>query len=457
VIASLDVDPEMPPQTRQGLVSAERQRILNLEKTIREVEAENVSLSQQVQYWTKASKKNQEARLTADASRATLTIENEELKLKVSELSSRRETNEEIRSLESKLLEKTAKLDATESVLNATQSRITEFEQSLEDALTSVEDMEKENESLRDQLEKKETAVLELREQVALLMEESASSPNQKEDLPALSRSINKPLPDVKHSTEATLPDIPPKDISLAYLEVSRDKLALEEKLEAVELDLAEIQFEKSALTRKLEDTELRLKKTEGMCQDLRQQNESQTANLSQLSSPVEDPVDFSQLKRINETLEWEIIELKAKLLEPSPQVNEELLLLRKRVIEVETELQETRDSFRDTATLLSELKDKEEELVTMQQRVMIMQGRVLEFEELEKYAVNLRNILNDREKQLKSIVKNQLADREHKLQGLLDEQQSDADSVKSVQLVREVQDTQKEVDSLRVISFLLI
>ena len=290
MVAILGGDLNIPAHKKDVILSKERSRILELEASIRAVEAENTSLSEQVQYWTKSSKKNQETRLTVDACKQALEQEVQDLKTKIQEISSASSKSDylnRINELEQKLYEKQVKLQSSEATLASAKAKISDFEVTLEESYAVVDAMERENEDIRMQLDIKEQVVLELREQVVLFMEETMEMPNKS------SKSLsNMPGDDELSSASKN------RSLDVLQMELKREKNLLAEQLEKVNSSL-------SALDQKHKDL---LKRYENLKTEHSKCEQTQAGLQTQIN----------ELQETNQELEWELVELKAHSITPN-------------------------------------------------------------------------------------------------------------------------------------------
>ena len=117
LIASLNVSKDLVPEKKQILLNTERSRIIELETHRKSLEEENSKLTLQIEYWTKMAKKNQEARLKAEAIKETLESQVNE----TAEAKSTTESPSQLETLQKELKAKESKLNSTESILKSTQ------------------------------------------------------------------------------------------------------------------------------------------------------------------------------------------------------------------------------------------------------------------------------------------------------------------------------------------------
>jgi len=173
-MAELEIDLSKHPSKLAILKDTEKKRTVELEKALRTLQQENSNLDQQVKFWTKSSKTNQESRMIAEAVKDTLESNVKLLQKQLDEALSKNTQDDNIQhmiELENQVSAKNNKIQSLESKLATTFAKISEIEVSLEDAYTSLETFEAENEQLKKELEAKEGAVLELRDRVAILAE----------------------------------------------------------------------------------------------------------------------------------------------------------------------------------------------------------------------------------------------------------------------------------------------
>ncbi|KAJ1534715.1 hypothetical protein HK096_003483, partial [Nowakowskiella sp. JEL0078] len=177
-------------QSSPSAEQLDRTRITELENKIRTAQTENSSLQSKVALWARASKRNQEARIQAEACQRDLESEISSLKSQTEktkeswkaekrgledqitslknevsnfrkEIELRRSSDSEDISrelqrhnfeLENMITERDAKLEENQMLLEQAQTRILEFDQTMQEAVTTVDELERENSSLRTEL-----------------------------------------------------------------------------------------------------------------------------------------------------------------------------------------------------------------------------------------------------------------------------------------------------------------
>ncbi|KAI8799320.1 hypothetical protein BJ742DRAFT_147297 [Cladochytrium replicatum] len=184
--------PTTSPQSVAAATELQARRLTELEQKYRASQTENANLQSKVALWCRASKRNQEARIQAEAvqrdleselasTKAQLTrakegeealrkqkdeLENEVLPKLQKDLGKMRresvmarasgaapappsELQTKIAELEGEVADKDAKLEETQKLLEHVQSRIKEFDQTMQEAVNTVDELERENSNLR--------------------------------------------------------------------------------------------------------------------------------------------------------------------------------------------------------------------------------------------------------------------------------------------------------------------
>ncbi|KAI8799976.1 hypothetical protein BJ742DRAFT_99452 [Cladochytrium replicatum] len=191
--------PTTSPQSVAAATELQARRLTELEQKYRVSQTENANLQSKVALWCRASKRNQEARIQAEAvqrdleselasTKAQLTrakeaeealrkqkdeLENEILPKLQKDLGKMRresvmarasgaphappgELQTRIAELEAEVADKDAKLEETQKLLEHVQSRIKEFDQTMQEAVNTVDELERENSNLRTESRLKE-------------------------------------------------------------------------------------------------------------------------------------------------------------------------------------------------------------------------------------------------------------------------------------------------------------
>ncbi|KAJ3114350.1 hypothetical protein HDU96_002228 [Phlyctochytrium bullatum] len=272
------------------MTDPERQRLQTLESALKSAQADISTLQSKVALWCRASKKNQEARIQAEACQKMVETEaatlrgllaqskesEDKLRKKITELDAavgrngsyqRRagDAGEEladgtaesrVRELERLLHESEDKMKANEAILEAARNRITEFEGTMREACATVDELERENAALAVEARQGEARAAELEVEKERVRELRKVVEGLRDDLRHL-EAKNKSLEE-QHQREAT------------------------ESLRAVERELSEARGKLEILQETLEDSELtksdlkeRFRETLNRVSELEAENES--------------------------------------------------------------------------------------------------------------------------------------------------------------------------------------
>ncbi|KAI9205188.1 uncharacterized protein BJ171DRAFT_84519 [Polychytrium aggregatum] len=253
---------EARDQGEDVVISIERRRVLELEQKFSQSQTDISSLQSKIALWVRASKRNQEARVQAEACHRTLEIEisalrSELTRLKDSEERAQQRIDEmvasgsvnydvmdlraQIADLEGQLAARDERISTNESILENAQNRIIEFEQTMEDAVRTVDELEAENSNLRSELLNREAQLELLNLQLNRMQEEAQNLANSHAEIVTRSRSRG-PVDD----DAATASGIDNHPFTFAQIE------ALDNARQAAEKQLSFVQ-------KKLEDTEIEL------------------------------------------------------------------------------------------------------------------------------------------------------------------------------------------------------
>ena len=162
-------------ELKEIVAVTEPSRVEVLELSLRALEREGSELRSQVSYWTSVSKKSQEAKLIAEASKSVL--ENELQEIKAGASPKRTSQKIIIDNLQAQLKEK------EQFILKnmKTQEKIDQVSQGLEEAYSSADKLEKENSDLKKNLQLKENLIVDLKEQLSLFIDREENSENSAE------------------------------------------------------------------------------------------------------------------------------------------------------------------------------------------------------------------------------------------------------------------------------------
>ncbi|KAI9336631.1 hypothetical protein DFJ73DRAFT_763616 [Zopfochytrium polystomum] len=185
------------------IVTLERERIQQLEQSLRAAQNDISTLQSKVALWCRASKKNQDARIQAEASQRTIESEaatlrgllaqskatEEQLRRRITQLedeliasqaaSTSRSAHpagngggaapsvllaleNKVRAQDQTIKEQEQKIRSTEDTVDSARQRITEFERTMQDACQTVDDLEKENTDLRAEVRARDATIAEL-------------------------------------------------------------------------------------------------------------------------------------------------------------------------------------------------------------------------------------------------------------------------------------------------------
>lgn len=392
-MASLGTDLRSLPFQKNVILNAERERILELETKVRLIETENSSLAEQVQYWTRTSKRNQEARLTAEAVKQALEEEKEASSSSASRNGTLTRGSPVIHGTSEELKNTKDKLAATEVLLQKAQKKMLTFEGTLEEAYNAVEAMEKENEDLQKQLRTKEAVVEELREQVTLLLEDGVGI-SQSDSSPAFGNVIPKSAEDhelLKRYEELTAEyeTILASNVNLKKTveTVTKDKARLEESLRKSRTDLQYATLSKDTLARTLEENEI------SELGNMRSSN-----SLSRSTKTSDKTSDLETLRQAYEALEWELVELRAQSIQ-SGTIHKQLNSSTTEVERLQAALDEatnTVDALRQQVYLLdAQLHDMNAGKSELE-LVKVVKEKSKQIEGLEKRLLETQDALQD-------------------------------------------------------------
>jgi chromosome segregation ATPase len=416
-MASLGMDLRSLPFQKNVILNAERERILELETKVRLIETENSSLAEQVQYWTRTSKRNQEARLTAEAVKQALEVEKEAFASSSLSQNGTLSRGSPITTLgTSEEFKKTKdKLAATEALLQTTQKKMLNFEGTLEEAYNAVEAMEKENGDLQKQLRTKEAVVEELREQVTLLLEESGGI-SQSDSSPAFGnvtphnsdRQLVKKYEELTAEYETVLAS----NIGLKKTVdlVTKDKARLEESLLQMRNDFENAKLSKDVLARTLKENETF-------------ELGNMHSSTNSLSRSTDKGSDLETLQKAYEALEWELVELRAQSIQSGTihkQLNSSTTeverlqasldeatntanALRQQVYLLDSQLQDM-NVGKSERELLESLKDKSREIEELEKRLGEAQDAAQDLQSVEVKAEELEAELIEAREQLSQL-----------------------------------------------------
>ncbi|KAJ3041232.1 hypothetical protein HDV00_009770 [Rhizophlyctis rosea] len=224
-----------PPGTRTSTASVDLalnvQRTTDLEHQLKSAQNDMATLQSKVALWSRASKRNQEARIAAEAcqkhAEAELVTAKASLKeMKESEEALRKrcadiedrvrafeaiqsdsaanattviELRSRIAELEQLVVDRDNQVRAHELALEGARKRIKEFEETIQEASTMMEELEKENRVLRDDVRSKESRCIETDKRLAVIQSEfkelvKIQSVNA-EELQEYKRLVNESVP----------------------------------------------------------------------------------------------------------------------------------------------------------------------------------------------------------------------------------------------------------------------
>ncbi|KAJ3046857.1 hypothetical protein HK097_000452 [Rhizophlyctis rosea] len=199
------------PGTRTSTTSIDialsHQRTQDLEHQLKSAQSDMATLQSKVALWSRASKRNQEARIAAEACQKHAESEvsrvkselrdclarEEDLKRRFSEVEGRVrefeaiqgqmgsieenarnvvELKNRLREVEQDLVNRDANLRAHELALESARKRVKEFEETIREASGIMEELEKENRVLRDDVRAKESRCTEYEKRIGVLQSE---------------------------------------------------------------------------------------------------------------------------------------------------------------------------------------------------------------------------------------------------------------------------------------------
>ena len=236
----------------------EPSRLEEIQGKLKISQKESSELEKHVQYWTNVSKKSQEAKLVAEASQTVLKKELEELKHNFKSGSNQKNVIDELRvQLQSKEEELLKYAD--------TDLKITKFSSDLEEAYSSAEKLERENQSLKDNLEIKEKLIFDLKEQLTLFIDKEESL-NNVSNIEENYKNLLKEKSDLEKEKEVlgnTLDSVNGKRVTLEKENntLSKNILDKDQELSVMEADLKEYKLLNQKLNQEREDLDINLKR----------------------------------------------------------------------------------------------------------------------------------------------------------------------------------------------------
>ncbi|KAJ3102428.1 splicing factor [Phlyctochytrium planicorne] len=284
------------------LTDPERQRLQTLDSALKTAQSDISTLQSKVALWCRASKKNQEARIQAEACQKMVETEASTLRgllsqSKDSEDKLRRRINDleaataamksipstrsiddktspeametRIRELEKMLRDSEEKMRANESILEAARSRITEFEGTMREACATVDELERENAALASEARAGEASAAELEVERERVRELRKIVENLKEDIKEWEakgresedrhrregdesvRKMERELAETRAKAEALQDSLEDAELS---------KADLKDRFKELANRVGELEVELDAARRRAEDTEESMK-----------------------------------------------------------------------------------------------------------------------------------------------------------------------------------------------------
>ncbi|KAJ1565402.1 hypothetical protein HK405_012438, partial [Cladochytrium tenue] len=294
----------------------ERQRMIQLETSLKAAQNEISTLQSKVSLWARASKKNQEARIQAEACQRNLESEAATLRglvaqSKDSEEKQRQRANTmeaEVyqlrqstqlkqktmldtdtlrlrnRELEVRLSEQGERLKASENVMEAARQRISEFEKTMQDAYGAVERLEQDNDSLRADVKSRDARIKELLDRLETLQTASDSG----------TRRLAENLQDTESRSAELSERVERLDVALREMTRERDFVGKQAAEAQAELQDARAELEAMSNSRRAIEAELAATSTaladmQTTCEDMRGELDAALAREARAAKDLRD------------------------------------------------------------------------------------------------------------------------------------------------------------------------